>query len=79
MSQGNRFVNKCLATKAILEPWPHQILHDTFDRDSFTKLTDASLTKLSFSENDNCPAIIRIIPIAPEENNILLFIVKKNI
>jgi len=38
----------------------------------------ASLTKLSFSENDSCPPIIRNIPIVPEENNILLFIVKKN-
>ena len=37
-----------------------------------------SFTKVSLTAKDNCPAIINKIPNAPVENNILLFIVKKN-
>jgi len=61
MSQGKRFVEKCLETKAILDPWPHQILHDTFDQDSFKKLTDVSLTKLSHITTD------KLIQIHPDD------------
>ena len=47
---------------------------EEFREISFT----ANFTKLSFIENDSCPAIINRMPNAPVENKILLFIVKKN-
>ncbi len=47
---------------------------EEFKEISFT----ANLTKLSFIENDSCPAIINKIPKTPVENKTLLFIVKKN-
>ena len=59
MTQGKRFVDKCLETKAITDPWPHQIIHDTFDNDAFQKLKDVSLTKLLHIKTDK---IIQIHP-----------------
>ena len=59
MTQGKRFVEKCLETKAITDPWPHQIIHDTFDNDAFQKLKDISLTKLLHVKTDE---IIQIHP-----------------
>ena len=61
MTQGKRFVDKCLSTKADTDPWPHQILHDTFDQDAFQKLKDASLTKLLHIKTD------KIIQIHPDD------------
>ena len=52
MSQGKRFVDKCLQNQAILEPWPHQIIQDTFDDQTFQKLKDVSLSKLLHIKTD---------------------------
>ena len=38
MSDGNRFLDKCLATDVTADPWPHQILQDTLSDDLFKKL-----------------------------------------
>ena len=61
MSLGKRFVSKCLDKKALLVPGPHQILHDTFDEETFQKLRDVSLTKLLHIKTD------RIIHIHPDD------------
>ena len=52
MSVGERFLKKCLETKVETDPWPHQILNDTFDEPTFKKLTDVCLTKLSHIRTD---------------------------
>ena len=46
MSIGQRFVDKCISTEVELQPWPHQILHDTFDEQTLEKLTGVCLSKL---------------------------------
>ncbi len=38
MSEGARFVDKCLTTEVQLEPWPYQIINDTLSNDAFNKL-----------------------------------------
>ena len=35
MSEGKRFVDKCLTTDVIHNPWPHQIFKDTLSTDAF--------------------------------------------
>ena len=52
MSVGERFLKKCLENKVETDPWPHQILNDTFDEPTFKKLTDVCLTKLSHIRTD---------------------------
>ena len=52
MNIGERFLKKCLETKVETDPWPHQILNDTFDEPTFKKLTDVCLTKLSHIRTD---------------------------
>ena len=52
MNIGERFLKKCLDTKVETDPWPHQILNDTFDEPTFKKLTDVCLTKLSHIRTD---------------------------
>lgn len=59
MSVGQRFLDKCLNTEVNLEPWPHQILTETFDENTFEKLTDVCLTKLSHITTDK---LIQIHP-----------------
>ena len=41
-----------METKVETDPWPHQILNDTFDEPTFKKLTDVCLTKLSHIRTD---------------------------
>jgi len=41
MNEGKRFVDKCLTTTVGLQPWPHQIINDTFSLDAFTKLKNS--------------------------------------
>ena len=48
MSDGNRFLDKCLATEVIAEPWPHQILQDTLSDDLFKKLQQQCVDKFNF-------------------------------
>ena len=38
MKHGQRFIDKCLSTPVIDEPWPHQIIDETLDKDVFEKL-----------------------------------------
>ena len=38
MSEGKRFIDKCLETKSVLDPWPHQIINDTLSKSVFDKL-----------------------------------------
>ena len=35
MSEGERFLDKCLTTKVGLRPWPHQIINDTLSQEAF--------------------------------------------
>ena len=52
MSVGQKFVDKCLDTPVTIDPWPHQIIHDTFDKDTFEKLNDVCLSKLLHIRTD---------------------------
>ena len=47
MSAGERFLQKCLDTPIITDPWPHQVLDNTFDDTVFNKLKTISTTKLA--------------------------------
>ena len=38
MSEGERLVEKCLATEVELKPWPYQIINNTFSDEAFAKL-----------------------------------------
>ena len=50
--EGHRFVTKCLESKSLLDPWPHQIIHDTLSEQSFNKLLEVSMSKLSLIRTD---------------------------
>ena len=38
MSSGTRFLQKCLDSKVVLDPWPYQLFEETFSEDVFLKL-----------------------------------------
>ena len=38
MIVGERFLQKCLNTDVLHDPWPYQIIEDTFSLDVFEKL-----------------------------------------
>ena len=38
MSVGKRFLKKCLETQIQTDPWPYQLIQNTFDPDDFSKL-----------------------------------------
>lgn len=48
MSEGNKFIKKCLETKVNLDPWPHQIISDTISTELFTKLQSECVNNLNF-------------------------------
>ena len=48
MSEGKNFVDKCLQTKVELDPWPHQLIADTFTKDVFEKLQKECIENLNF-------------------------------
>ena len=48
MSEGQRFVDKCLSTDVMLDPWPHQIIADTLSTQTFNKLREQCVEKLNF-------------------------------
>ena len=52
MSEGKRFVDKCLTTDVIHNPWPHQILKDTLSTDAFIKLRDQCIEKLNYETSE---------------------------
>ena len=37
---GDHFVSKCLDSKTIGDPWPHQYIEDTLPQDEFLKLQE---------------------------------------
>lgn len=49
---GKRFIDKCLQTETLPDPWPHQIIDDTFDQQTFQKLKDVCTTKLLHIKTD---------------------------
>ena len=67
MSAGDRFLQKCLDTTIEHDPWPHQILHDTFDDTTFEKLRNVSITKLAHITTDK---LIHIHPTEYEDYGI---------
>lgn len=46
MSTGQRFLKKCLETPVKLDPWPHQLIDNTFDDETFSKLRQQCNDKL---------------------------------
>jgi hypothetical protein len=38
MSSGKRFLQKCLDSEVVLDPWPYQLIDETFSEDVFLKL-----------------------------------------
>ena len=48
MSEGQRFVDKCLSTDVMLDPWPNQIIADTLSTQTFNKLREQCVEKLNF-------------------------------
>jgi hypothetical protein len=46
MSEGERLVKKCLATEVQTDPWPYQIIDDTFSNQAFAKLQNGCETNL---------------------------------
>ena len=47
MLQGKNFLNKCLTTSVETNPWPHQIIDDTFDKNVFDRLREQCEHKYS--------------------------------
>lgn len=66
MTDGNRFLDKCLATEVIAEPWPHQILQDTLSDDLFKKLQQQCVDKFNFPTQE----LHHIFPRNYEEYNL---------
>jgi len=58
MSEGQRFVDKCLNTNIESNPWPHQVLADTLSLDAFYKLRDQCIEKLNFDTKE----LVHIFP-----------------
>ncbi len=48
MIEGERFLDKCLLTEVITDPWPHQILQDTLSNQMFEKLQQQCIDKFNF-------------------------------
>jgi len=58
MSTGQRFLKKCLETPVKLDPWPHQLIDNTFDDETFSKLRQQCDDKL-LKRTDN---LLHIFP-----------------
>ena len=58
MSTGQRFLKKCLETTVELDPWPHQLIDNTFDDETFSKLRQQCDDKL-LKRTDN---LLHIFP-----------------
>jgi hypothetical protein len=48
MSEGERFVEKCLQTEVQLQPWPYQVIDNTLSKNAFTKLQEGCDKNLKF-------------------------------
>ena len=57
MYEGKKFLDKCLNTKVILKPWPHQIINNTLSKNVFEKLK-MQCEKLDIKRKD----LVHIIP-----------------
>ena len=57
MYEGDKFLDKCLNTKVVLNPWPHQIINNTLSKNVFEKLK-MQCEKLDIKRND----LVHIIP-----------------
>ena len=66
MSQGNRFLQKCLETQVQTDPWPYQLIENTFDNDVFEKLKQQCIER--FSEKTD--KLIQVFPSKFKENGI---------
>ena len=52
MSEGERFVDKCLTNEVHLEPWPYQIINDTLSQPAFAKLQASCDTQLKYETSE---------------------------
>ena len=66
MSQGDRFLQKCLKTQVQTDPWPYQLIENTFDNDVFEKLKQQCIER--FSEKTD--KLIQVFPSKFKENGI---------
>ena len=66
MSQGDRFLQKCLETQVQTDPWPYQLIENTFDNDVFEKLKQQCIER--FSEKTD--KLIQVFPNKFKENGI---------
>ena len=66
MSQGDRFLQKCLDTQVQTDPWPYQLIENTFDNDVFDKLKQQCIER--FSEKTD--KLIQVFPSKFKENGI---------
>lgn len=66
MSQGDRFLQKCLETQVQTDPWPYQLIENTFDNDVFDKLKQQCIER--FSEKTD--KLIQVFPSKFKENGI---------
>ena len=66
MSQGDRFLQKCLETQVQTDPWPYQLIENTFDNDVFEKLKQQCIER--FSEKTD--KLIQVFPSKFKENGI---------
>ena len=57
MYEGKKFLDKCLNTKVISKPWPHQIINNTLSKNVFEKLK-MQCEKLDIKRKD----LVHIIP-----------------
>ena len=52
MTLGKNFLEKCTNSKVNLDPWPHQIIADTFTQETFYKLQTQCSNNLNFTTNE---------------------------
>ena len=52
MNEGKKFLENCLTSKVVHDPWPHQVLNNTLSTDTFTKLRDQCIEKLNFKTTE---------------------------
>ena len=50
MSEGQRFLAKCLDATVAVDPWPYQILNDTLSSGTFDKLKQQCVEKFNFEK-----------------------------
>ena len=52
MTEGERFLDKCLTTPVELQPWPYQILNNTLSDSVFAKLEKECKEKFNFDTSE---------------------------